>query len=54
MNLLKQMKEEVASLQLVDALAISRYFYIRLGQIFDYDAHFDLADHDEKMKNDWI
>lgn len=48
MNLLKQMKEEISSLQLQDELEIIRYLYIRLGQIFDYDPRFDIVDDYEK------
>lgn len=48
MNLLKQMKEEISSLQLQDELEIIRYLYIRIGQIFDYDPRFDIVDECEK------
>lgn len=48
MNLLKQMKEEISSLQLQDELEIIRYLYIRIGQIFDYDPRFDVVDECEK------
>lgn len=48
MNLLKQMKEEISSLQLQNELEIIRYLYIRIGQIFDYDPRFDIVDAYEK------
>lgn len=54
MNLLRRLKKEIAFLGLTDKYEIAYYIYIRMGELFEYDAYYKFASREEQLSMKFV
>ncbi len=50
MNLLNELKQEITKYSITNEVFIPRYIYLRMGQIFDFDAHYLFVKYEDMPK----
>lgn len=50
MNLLELLRQEIATLHLDSPMIIARYIYLRIGELFEYDPNYNIADEQQLKK----